>query len=175
MRTKRPRRKGGPERLRPAGGRGVSDAASEDEPGTRHGEACSWGGVVECTGSELTPPTTTGSGLSDPEIPFNSSVSQSLMVPGARIPRRGCLCDATAFLGVARASACSLRPNVGAAGCRSTAPGPHRPRPSPATSAGCAPSTLSAAAKPGSKMSPDGRAAARPAVTADPRFLLRRR
>lgn len=55
MRTKRPRRKGGPERLRAAGGRGVSDAASEDEPGTRHGEACSWGGVVECTGSELTP------------------------------------------------------------------------------------------------------------------------
>lgn len=31
----------------------------------------------------------TGSGLSDPEIPFNSSVSQSLVVPGARIPRRG--------------------------------------------------------------------------------------
>lgn len=89
MRTKRPRRKGGPERPRAAGGRGVSDAASEDEPGTRHGEACSWGGVVECTGSELTPPPTTGSGLSDPEIPFNSSVSQSLVVPGARIPRRG--------------------------------------------------------------------------------------
>lgn len=35
------------------------------------------------------PPPTTGSGLSDPEIPFNSSVSQSLMVPGAQIPRRG--------------------------------------------------------------------------------------
>lgn len=87
MRTKRPRRKGGPERLRAAGGRGVSDAASEDEPGTRHGEACSWGGRRRVHRLRADPPT--GSGLSDPEIPFNSSVSQSLVVPGAQIPRRG--------------------------------------------------------------------------------------
>lgn len=115
---------------------------------------------------------------------FNSSVSQSLMVPWAQIPRHGCLYDATAFLGVARVGVYSLQPNMGAAGSRhgccrvpvhfpgSEAQRPHRPSPSPATSEECAPSTLSAAAKPGSVMSPDIKAAARAAVTSHPHLLL---
>lgn len=131
---------------------------------------------------ELTPPK--GLGLSDPEIPFNSSISQSPMVPCAQIPRHGCVYDATAFLGVARVGAYSLQLNMGVAGSRhgccrvpvhfpwSEAQRAHPPSPSPATSEECAPSALSAAAKPGSMMSPDVKAAARAAVTSDPHFLL---
>lgn len=51
MRTKRPRRKGGPESLRAVGGGGTSDVTSEEDPARDTEKRVPGGGIVECRGS----------------------------------------------------------------------------------------------------------------------------